>query len=106
MNSKLLNRQSVKAEALRLGFSACGLAPAEPVQEPHASRFLHWIQKGYHAEMHYMENHVAMRLNPQLLMPEVKTIISVALNFYPPKQAPGLSMYAQGQDYHKVIRSR
>ena len=106
MNSKLLNRQSVKAEALRLGFSACGLAPAEPVQEPHASHFLQWIQKGCQADMHYMENHIAMRLDPRLLMPEVRTIISVALNYYPPKLAPGISMYAQGQDYHEVMRAR
>lgn len=106
MNSKLLNRQSVKAEALRLGFSACGLAPAEPVQEPHASHFLQWIQKGCQADMHYMENHIAMRLDPRLLMPGVKTIISVALNYYPPKLAPGISMYAQGQDYHEVMRAR
>ncbi|MBO4641739.1 MAG: tRNA epoxyqueuosine(34) reductase QueG [Bacteroidaceae bacterium] len=106
MSSALLNRQSVKAEALRLGFSACGLAPAEAVQEPYASRFLQWIQKGCQANMSYMENHIQMRLDPRLLVPGVKTIISVALNYYPSKQASGLSMYAQGQDYHEVVRER
>ncbi len=106
MSSALLNRLSVKAEALRLGFSACGLAPAEPVQEPHASRFLHWLQLGYHADMQYMENNIDMRLDPRLLVPGVRTIICVALNYFPSHQVPGLCMYAQGQDYHEVMRYR
>jgi len=106
MNSALLNRQTVKAEALRLGFSACGLAPAEPVQESHANRFLRWIQQGHHADMHYMEKNIEIRLDPRLLVPGVRTIISVALNYYPSQQASGLCMYAQGQDYHEIMRSR
>ena len=36
---KLLSSDRIKAEALRLGFSACGLAPAEAVDETVATAF-------------------------------------------------------------------
>lgn len=106
MSSELLNNSTVKAEALRLGFSACGLAPAEPVEESYAQRFLKWLQEGRQADMQYMSNHVEKRLDPRLLHPGVKTIISLAMNYYPEEQNPALSMYAQGKDYHDVVRQR
>lgn len=106
MSSAFLNSETVKAEALRLGFSACGLAPAEPVEEEYAQRFLKWLQEGRQADMQYMENHVDMRLDPRLLHPGVKTIVSLAMNYYLDEHSTALSMYAQGKDYHEVVRQR
>ncbi len=106
MNSAPLNSKEIKAQALRLGFVACGMAPAEPVQEWYAQHFRQWLQLGFYADMEYMRNHVEMRLHPTLLHPGVKTIVSLALNYMPSQQQPGISLYAQGKDYHDVMRDR
>lgn len=106
MSSASLNSKELKAQALRLGFVACGVAPAEPVQDWHAQHFRKWLQLGFQADMDYMQGHVEMRLNPTLLHPGVKSIISLALNYMPASQQPGISLYAQGKDYHDVMRDR
>lgn len=106
MSSAPLNSKELKAQALRLGFVACGVAPAEPVQDWYAHHFRKWLQLGFQADMDYMQGHVEMRLNPTLLHPGVKSIISLALNYMPASQQPGISLYAQGKDYHDVMRDR
>lgn len=106
MNSAFLNSAELKAQAQCLGFVSCGLAPAEPVQEWYAQSYLQWLELGYQADMEYMRNHVEMRLRPTLLHSGVKSIISLALNYMPHNQQPGISLYAQGRDYHDVMRER
>ena len=106
MSSALLNSKDIKAQAMRLGFVACGLAKAEPVAEPFAGRFRHWLERGLCADMDYMRRNVDMRLCPDLLVPGVKTIVSLALGFMPRRHQPAISLYAQGQDYHDVMRER
>ena len=100
----------IKAEAIRLGFSNCGISPAEELksEKPYLEQ---WLQKGFHAEMHYMDNHFEKRLNPTLLVPRAKSVISVGLNYYPgdlkPKENhPKISKYALGRDYHKVMKKK
>lgn len=105
MNAVLSNK-AIKAEALRLGFSACGVSPAAPVDAQHAAHFRLWLADGKHAEMHYMEGHQDMRLDPRLLVEGVRSIVSVALGYMPTRQAAGISLYAQGRDYHDVLRQR
>ena len=106
MSSAPLNSIDIKAQAQRLGFVACGLAKAEPVAASFARRFLHWLEMDYCAGMDYMRRHVEMRLQPQLLVPGVKTIVSLAMNFMPQRHQPAISLYAQGKDYHDVLRER
>lgn len=106
MNSAPLNSKELKAQAKRLGFVSCGLAPAEPVQEWYAQGFRRWLQLGFQADMEYMLQHVDMRLQPALLHPGVRSIISLALNYMPSRQQPGISLYAQGKDYHDVMKER
>lgn len=106
MSSALLNSNDIKAQALRLGFVACGLAKAEPVAESFARRYQHWLDLDYCGEMDYMRRNVEMRLQPDLLVPGVKTIVSLAMNFMPEKPQPAISLYAQGKDYHDVMKQR
>ncbi len=106
MSSASLNSKDIKAQAQRLGFVACGLAKAEPVDERFAARFRRWLELDYCGEMDYMRRNVEMRLKPDLLVPGVKTIVSLAMNFMPSEQQPGISLYAQGRDYHDVLRER
>ncbi|MBR5728797.1 MAG: tRNA epoxyqueuosine(34) reductase QueG [Prevotella sp.] len=96
----------IKAEAMRLGFSACGIAKAEPVDAETAGAFQNWLQQGGHATMQYMENYEDKRLDPRLLMPGVKSIISVALNYTPETPVKGFANYAIGKDYHDIVKEK
>lgn len=106
MSSALLNSKDIKAQAQRLGFVACGFAKAEPVAEDFAVRYRHWLELDFCGEMDYMRRNVEMRLHPDLLVPGVRTIVSLAMNFMPEHQQPAMSLYAQGQDYHDVMKQR
>ena len=105
-----LSSEHIKAEAKRLGFSACGIAQAQPVDSDVALRFNTWLEQGGHAEMGYMARNGEKRLNPLLLMPEVKSIVSVALNYTPARRIspgePQIAAYALGHDYHDVVKNK
>ena len=100
----------IKAEALRLGFSACGIAKAERVSADEEQRLQDWLDKGHHADMAYMANYIDKRLDPRLLMDGLKSIVSVAMNYAPertlPPGEPQFAAYALGQDYHGVMKER
>lgn len=102
--------KTIKAEAERLGFFACGIAKAEPVDKQTADSYRRWISEGRNASMGYLENNTEKRLNPLLLMPEVKSIVSLALNYTPEhtisSNEPQLASYALGKDYHDVVKDR
>ena len=110
MEVKTLSASQIKAEALRLGFSACGMAPAEPVNTAIADAFSRWQAQGMQANMNYMGNYLDKRLDPRLLMEGVRTILSVALNYYPARQLREdqyqFAWYAYGKDYHDLMKTR
>ncbi len=113
MGNNLLNSdhcQIIQSEALRLGFSACGFAKAQPVSEQMVHVLDHWTNKGYHADMQYMERNRALRLDPTLLVPGCQTLIVVALNYYPkqllPTEGYQIASYAYGKDYHRVVKDK
>lgn len=100
--------QKIKELAKEIGFEACGFAPVEEVANQNS--FLSWIKEGYQANMKYLENHFNKRMNPALLVPGSKTIIALALNYYPsklqPKEGYQFSWYAYGDDYHLVMKEK
>lgn len=104
--------EEIKAEALRLGFLSVGAVAAAPVEEQWAQNYRDWLKKGFHAEMHYLENHLEKRLNPLLLMPGVKTILSLAFPYQNIEEKPALkdckffAAYARGKDYHLVVKEK
>ena len=68
--------------------SACGAAPAEAVSEKVADTFRQWLADGCQGEMAYMQNYEDKRLDPRLLVEGARTVISVALNYYPETKLP------------------
>lgn len=96
----------IKDKAMELGFSACGIAPVARAGSEE-EYFDQWIADGCHAGMRYMENHREIRLNPDGLVEGAKSVISVALNYYPKvlrdPVEPYISYYAYGEDYHGVV---
>ncbi len=99
----------IKSIATALGFDHCGIAKAQVLTED-ARRLENWLSKGMHGQMQYMENYFDMRIDPSKLVPGAKSVISLLLNYFPEehqqKEAPRVSKYAYGNDYHEVIRSR
>lgn len=100
----------IKDEAIRLGFMACGISKAEFL-ETEAPRLENWLNNNLHGEMKYMENYFDKRLDPRLLVDGAKSVISLSLNYYTEEKqadvdAPKISKYAYGQDYHTVIKDK
>lgn len=99
----------IKETAMRLGFFHCGIAKAGPLHED-ARRLENWLNNGMHGKMSYMENHFDLRIDPTKLVPGAKSIITLLFNYYPESfqndDAPRISKYAYGKDYHHVIREK
>ncbi len=89
---------------------SCGISEARFLEEE-AAGLENWLKKGYHGEMRWMENHFDKRLDPRKLMPGAKSVVSVLLNYFPEEEqkdpeAPKVSRYAYGEDYHFVIKRK
>lgn len=101
--------QFIKQAAAKLGFAGCGIARAGFL-EKEAHELENWLTKNHQGEMHYMANHFDMRVDPQKLIPGARSVISVLVNYFvenqQPEDAPRISRYAYGRDYHKVIRKK
>jgi len=99
----------IKQEAKRLGFDFCGISKAEFLEEE-APRLESWLKNGMHGKMEYMENHFDKRLNPTILVDGAKSVVSLLYNYYPEQsqnpEAPKISKYAYGNDYHEVIKEK
>lgn len=107
---KVSTEAAIQAEALRLGFSACGFAKAEPVSDEMAQKLDHWVNHGFHAGMGYMERNRHLRLDPTQLVPGCRTLIVAALDYYPqqpiPQEEYQIAYYAYGADYHRVVKDK
>ncbi|HEY0668331.1 MAG TPA: tRNA epoxyqueuosine(34) reductase QueG [Sphingobacteriaceae bacterium] len=102
--------QLIKTEAKDLGFIFCGIAKATFLEDE-APRLESWLKNDFHGEMQYMENHFDKRLDPRKLVEGAKSVISMALNYFPGEHqadpsAPKISKYAYGTDYHFVIKDK
>ncbi len=104
-----MNRETVRAKALELGWDDVGFTTPEIPDEDIAS-YQQWLDKGYHGNLSYMENQ--LRTNPKELFPGAKTAILLVTNYKQPKMpfrtdGTGLiASYARKRDYHNVHRRR
>lgn len=100
----------IKSKAKYLGFSDCGITRPCYLNEdkPHINK---WLNNNMFGEMSYMKNHLEKRLNPNLIMQDAKSIVSVIYNyntgeFQKDKTAPKISKYSYSIDYHSVLKSK
>ena len=111
MNSVVHNHtQKLKELLLQEGFDGIAIAKAE-FMEPEARQLEAWLNKGYNGGMQYMENHFDLRTDPRKLVPKARSVVSLLYNYYTEAEqvdpeAPKISMYALGKDYHHVIRKK
>jgi epoxyqueuosine reductase len=99
-------------KAAELGFCAWGIARTDSVPDA-GDRLKEWIAAGHHGEMGWMEARAEQRASPQGLWPEAKSVIALAMSYAPAsdplalaeaKDRGRISVYAQGADYHKVVK--
>jgi epoxyqueuosine reductase len=100
----------LKEEAYSMGFEFVGISKAEELTEE-ARRLETWLNSGFHGKMSYMENHFEKRIDPRKLVEGAKSVVTLLYNYYSEEKqtdsdAPKISMYAHGADYHDVIRAK
>ncbi|MFT3967262.1 MAG: tRNA epoxyqueuosine(34) reductase QueG [Sphingobium sp.] len=103
---------ALKAEAIRLGFADCRIASPDAIPEA-AGHLAQWLADGCHGEMGWMEGRADQRGSPRGLWPEVRSVIMLGMAYTPGHDPLALaevrdrgriSVYAQGQDYHDVVK--
>lgn len=99
----------ISAKAKELGFAACGFAKYE-VLEDESARLRQWLDSGKQSDMAWIEKGFEKRKDLRLIMPEAKSVISLAYNYYTPfehdESKPKISRYAWGKDYHKLLKPK
>ena len=121
-NGSADTRAQVVALARELGFDLCRFAKAETPE--HVAEFRDWLDRGDAGEMNYLARNSARRCDPRQILPDVKTVIVLALNYFqgresaaagmsPAKDATGpaattgrIARYAWGDDYHGLIEKK
>lgn len=113
-SSDYLSSDRIKQQALDLGFHKVGIvrvddATLDAMQQP-VAHLNQWLQQGYHADMGWME--APRRQDIRAIMPEVQSVICVALNYYTPHahsdnpEQGKISRYGWGRDYHRVMEKK
>jgi epoxyqueuosine reductase len=103
-------KELIRDEALRIGFSHCGFAVNNSLEELRVF-YSDFIRRNGHAGLKYLETYFERRLHPELVLENTKSVIAVLMNYYPPQIIPEkdnfvISKYAYGADYHQVMRVR
>jgi epoxyqueuosine reductase len=105
-------KESIRTEAQRLGFAACGFARADASAGAGVD-LERWLEAGRHGTMGWMETRCGQRASPLALWPKAKSAIALGMSYAPASDPmaladqPGagrISVYAQGGDYHKTVK--
>lgn len=103
-------KDSIRQEALSLGFVRCGFTTARP--SGHLPIYGSWLSAGFAGQMKYLHDHVAARADPNQVLPGVQTIVSLVAAYDPDEPAAVaessgiVARYARGRDYHLVLGDR
>ena len=100
---------SVKSRALASGFDHVAIGPASPPD--HGPALERWLAAGYAGTMSYLERRLGERLDPDSVLPGARSVVCVALNYFPGEPVPDpswtpVARYAWGRDYHDVMTPR
>ena len=107
-------KTSVIDEARRLGFDAARVTTPDALG-PAAERLGEFLRDGRHGDMDWMAAHEARRADPKALWPDVRSIVMLGMSYAPdrdPLEAlqdntrAAISVYAQGKDYHDIIKAK
>ncbi|WP_089124759.1 tRNA epoxyqueuosine(34) reductase QueG [Vibrio algivorus] len=104
----------IKLWGKELGFQQVGITDVDLSE--HEAQLQRWLDAGFHGSMDWMARHGMMRARPQELHPGTIRVISVRMDYLPPKAQFAsnlsdptqayISRYSLGRDYHKLIRNQ
>lgn len=104
-----LHTKLIKDKAYELGFMFCGISKATFLEEE-VKNFEDYLNNNRHGKMQYLVNYFDKRMDPTLLVEGAKSVVSLAVNYFPEKQQTNtsykLSKYAYGVDYHYVVKDK
>lgn len=106
-----ITSNDIKRLAREAGFDLCGITTPEVIPEAKQA-YERWLGKNFHGELDYMASDPQRRSDPSQLMPGIRSIIMLAVNYYQPdsetipEEHGRVSKYARGKDYHKVIEKK
>jgi epoxyqueuosine reductase len=123
-NGRANTRSEVVGLARQLGFDLCRFTGAE--RSEHAAEFQDWLDRGHAGEMNYLARNSERRCDPRQILPDAKTVIVLALNYFQGARKTGsaadfpaakgaagtaastgrIARYAWGDDYHKLIEKK
>jgi epoxyqueuosine reductase len=107
-------KQRIRDHALALGFDAVGFASATLGGEAR-QRLAEFVAAGLHGDMGWMAETAARRGDPAVLWPEARSVVVLGMNYGPAsdplaaltrRERGTISAYAQGRDYHDLIKSK
>jgi len=99
-------KSRIEQRALELGFHACKFTTAAPPESaPHLDR---WLTEGRHGEMAWLARNAQKRVDPNLVLPGAKSIVTLAAAYDSPSNSPApnqgvVARYARHADYHDVL---
>ena len=103
-------KSNIKFIAKSLGFSDCRIAKVKPAT--HGNRFQEWLDAGTAGDMEWLERNVSRRLNPAEVLEGAKSMVCLALNYYPGEHNSNsppdynIARYAWNEDYHDIIEEK
>jgi Uncharacterized Fe-S protein len=101
--------EKIRSHALDVGFDKVGIARAERL-DTESARLFRWLDGGRHGEMAWMERWRDKRVDPSELLPNARSVIAVALNYFTPhshdQNTGKISRYAWGDDYHDIVKEK
>lgn len=109
-DSPIQLREQLESRANDLGFTAFGIARADPLDEE--SRHLReWLNLGYEGEMRWMNRNIERRTDPREVVPGAKSVIMLGYNYFTGRAPQDddkakISNYAWGDDYHDVVTGK
>tara|TARA_Y100001935_G_scaffold224416_1_gene200854 strand:+ start:276031 stop:277005 length:975 start_codon:yes stop_codon:yes gene_type:complete len=113
LNTPATYSHLIKTKALEIGFDACGFSESQRL-DTEAERLAVWLDEQHHASMDWMAKNFDKRIDPGVLVPGTRSVISLLASYHHPShrssltetETPQIAKYAQGRDYHKVLKSK
>jgi len=105
-------KRQLASFAREIGFDSCRITACGSA--PHGEAFRNWLNEGGHGEMSYMEHGEKKRCDPQMILPDARSMVVLALNYFhgdpqagdTPAATGRIARYAWGDDYHGLIESK
>jgi epoxyqueuosine reductase len=107
-------KEALSHAARAYGFDALGIARPDEIPQAR-ERFEKFIAKGAHGDMDWLATTAERRADPRVLWPQVRSVVMLGVNYgqatdplaiLKQRDRGAISIYAQGDDYHEIIKPR